>query len=536
MSKIRFILAQSRLAILATGVAFIILVGVIDYRTGPEISFSIFYLLPISLVTWWTDRRTGIISASIGVITWLMADLTTQTGYSHILIPYWNAVLRFLVFLGFVLLESSLKDLNRDLDHKVMDRTTQLEAEIVERKKIENRLEQYAKRLEILYEIDRAILGAHSLETVAQTTIQNIQNLLPCDRASCILFDLESQQVLVFDTSTKDSDRNPSMEIIPIERFTDYQKLINSLEHENDLPNSLTDPFLTQIFRAQNYRSRVIIPILIHNELIGALGFMAYDANVLHSEALEIGREVANQLGIAIRQARLVDQLRQDQENLQTLSKRLLNVQETERRNIARELHDEVGQALTGIRITLEMAMQLQTDVIPESIGRAHDLLVELMERVSRLSLELRPAPLDDFGLLPALLWFLDRYSVQTSIQVILKHNGLEQQRFASEVETAAYRIVQEALTNIARHARVNQAIVTLWFDQDILGIQVEDKGIGFDLETQLAKGSSSGLLGMQERALLLNGNLTIESTSEIGTRVLAEIPVNGVRLSKEES
>jgi signal transduction histidine kinase len=157
------------------------------------------------------------------------------------------------------------------------------------------------------------------------------------------------------------------------------------------------------------------------------------------------------------------------------------------------------------------------------------------MQRVSRLSLELRPAQLDDFGLLPALLWFLDRYSHQTSIQVILKHNGLEQQRFASELETAAYRIVQEALTNVARHARVDRAMVTLWFDQDILGIQVQDEGTGFDPELPLAKGSSSGLLGMKERALLLNGKLTIESSPGTGTRVLAEIPVNGSRLAGGE-
>lgn len=204
--------------------------------------------------------------------------------------------MRFLVFLGFVILESSLKALNRDLDNKVRDRTAQLEAEIVERKKIENRLEQYARRLEILYEIDRAILAAHSLETVVQTTIQNIQKLLPCDRASCILFDLETQQVAVFDTSNQDSEMDPSKQQIPVDIFTDYQKLVDSLEHEKSLSDSLADPIMTQIFRAQDYRSLVIIPILIHNELIGALGIMAYDLNVLHSEALDIGREVANQL------------------------------------------------------------------------------------------------------------------------------------------------------------------------------------------------------------------------------------------------
>jgi hypothetical protein len=102
----------------------------VDYETGPEISFSIFYLLPISLVTWYTDLKGGIVSATMSAITWLIADLLNPTIYSHPLIPYWNAVVRLLVFLVIVYLGSALKDLNHDLEKRVKDRTALLEEEV----------------------------------------------------------------------------------------------------------------------------------------------------------------------------------------------------------------------------------------------------------------------------------------------------------------------------------------------------------------------------------------------------------------------
>jgi signal transduction histidine kinase len=277
----------------------------------------------------------------------------------------------------------------------------------------------------------------------------------------------------------------------------------------------------------QGFRSLVVVPILVQEELIGSLNLMAYNPNAFSTKHMEMGREIANQLGIAVQQTRMVTQLRNDQENLQSLSQRLIAIQEMERRSIARELHDEIGQALTGIGITLEMSTQLPADALQGSLRQAHALVVELMDRVSQLSLDLRPALLDDLGLLPALLWHLDRYSLQTKVDAILQHSGLDDKRFAPEVETAAYRIVQEALTNVARYAHVDQAKVTLWFDQNILGIQVEDEGSGFDPEEEQSTGNSGGLLGIKERVLLLGGKLTIESAVGLGTRLLAEVPIH---------
>jgi signal transduction histidine kinase len=538
MNKFQSRLKPSNSTIKIAGLILIILLGALDYATGSQVSFSIFYLLPISLVTWLTDRQGGILAATISAITWLIADLTTHIVYAHPLIPYWNAIVRFLVFLAIVYLESALKNLNQGLEDTVKDRTALLEVEVNERKNVEERLLQYAKRLEILHEIDQVILAAESLEAVAQSTIHHVRNILSCDRVNLMLLDFKTHQVILYDLSEENDNSRPLEKHIPMDKFPELNAIFELLRQDNIQTDftrfrSPLESSMIQILQAQDYLSLMIVPILIQNELIGSLNLLAYRSDAFSAEHQEIGREIANQLGIAINQARMINQLRTDQENLQALSQRLLEVQETERRNIARELHDEIGQALTGVRLTLEMRTKLRGEALDDSLKQAHTLVVELMERVSQLSLELRPALLDDLGLLPSLLWYLDRYSSQTNVKAILKHSGLENRRFTPEIETAAYRIIQEALTNVARHARVSETWVTLWYDQDILGIQVEDEGQGFDPDEVRVTGNSSGILGMQERALLLKGKLTIESAQGKGTRILAEIPVAGTSLQE---
>jgi signal transduction histidine kinase len=136
---------------------------------------------------------------------------------------------------------------------------------------------------------------------------------------------------------------------------------------------------------------------------------------------------------------------------------------------------------------------------------------------------------LDDLGLVPAVLWHIEHYTAQTRINVDFKHRGLEARRFSAEVETAAYRIVQEALTNIARHAGVSEAKVRVWTHEATLSIQVEDAGAGFDKE-KISPNETSGLAGMRERAILLGGQLMIESRVGAGTRLTAELAIGDGR------
>jgi signal transduction histidine kinase len=250
--------------------------------------------------------------------------------------------------------------------------------------------------------------------------------------------------------------------------------------------------------------------------------------NLLETRALH--RELATQnRTLEDRVRERTDDERRARERAEALAWRLVEVQESERREIARELHDQIGQMLTGLRMTLRGCL---TSDPPGPRGRIEDadgLARELLERVRGLALDLRPAMLDDFGLREALAWLSDQYQARTGIRVVLRHAGLEE-RLPPATESAAYRIVQEALTNVARHARVDTVEVGLWVAADAIMVQIEDRGAGFDVEAALARRVTGGLAGMRERATLLGGALRIASSPGDSTTVTATLPVAASR------
>jgi len=227
---------------------------------------------------------------------------------------------------------------------------------------------------------------------------------------------------------------------------------------------------------------------------------------------------------------------REDAERLKVLSRRLMEVQEAERRKIALELHDEIGQVLTGLKLTLEMGSRLPAQQVGSTLEQVRGLVNDLMARVRKLSLDLRPAMLDDLGLLPTLLWHIEHYTAQTRVRVNFKHSGLEKRRFAPEVETAAYRLVQEALTNVARHAQAAEATVRISTHRQTLLIEIEDNGRGFDVESVMMAGETTGFAGMRERVVLLEGQFTVESQPGAGTRLIAELSIADTPLVESTS
>ncbi len=205
---------------------------------------------------------------------------------------------------------------------------------------------------------------------------------------------------------------------------------------------------------------------------------------------------------------------------LRALSARLLQIQEGERRAIAQELHDQIGQMLTGLRFQLE-AGQKGAD-----LGGALELTDEILKYVRTLTLQLRPRILDDFGLQPALEWHLDLFRRQTGMTVGAEF-ALPAGRMPSEIETTVFRIVQEALTNVARHARGVETNITVILAGDgNLIVEISDRGPGFDVERALAKRNSLGLAGLVERVQLAGGRIEIFSRVGQGTRLHAEFPL----------
>ncbi len=220
-----------------------------------------------------------------------------------------------------------------------------------------------------------------------------------------------------------------------------------------------------------------------------------------------------------------ISERRRYEAQLKALTARLVELQEVERRNIARELHDQIGQSLTGVRMLVGMLPERQPAEMGQSIAQLNILLDDMMTRVKNLSLQLRPSTLDDLGLLPTLLRHFATYKEQTGIGVLFKQRGLSR-RLTSQLETAVFRIVQEGLTNVARHADTATVEVRVLVTEARVRIEVSDNGKGFLPDAVFASGSASGIVGMMERATLLGGHLAVESIPGVGTRLVADIPV----------
>lgn len=226
------------------------------------------------------------------------------------------------------------------------------------------------------------------------------------------------------------------------------------------------------------------------------------------------------------RVAERTSELSRANEALRLLSLRLTDVQEAERRFLARELHDEIGQTVTCLKLLLDTALRPQAGEPRQAYEEALQLVNDLIERVRRLSIDLRPQMLDDLGLMTALEWHINRFQNQSGIAVRFRHMPLPG-RLTPRLETALFRIVQEALTNVARHARVKEAQVRLWANAGRAGVQVEDAGEGFDVGRVLEGRASSGVFGMKERAELLGGEFTLESSPGHGTCLTVELPMD---------
>ena len=217
----------------------------------------------------------------------------------------------------------------------------------------------------------------------------------------------------------------------------------------------------------------------------------------------------------------------------------IIQAQEQERQRIARELHDETSQVLTSLLISLTLLEKsVETREARERIADTRALAHSTLRAIRNLSIDLRPSALDDLGLLPALRWYVKEYQKKCSIEVDFHATGLKE-RLPAEMETALYRIVQECLTNTAKHANANRVTITLKEETDRVYARITDDGDGFDYEALLRTPGQErglGLAGMNERAVLLDGTLAIHSTPGSGTIIEVSIPLSSVSIEQPQA
>ncbi|HXX65286.1 MAG TPA: histidine kinase [Bacteroidota bacterium] len=256
------------------------------------------------------------------------------------------------------------------------------------------------------------------------------------------------------------------------------------------------------------------------------------ELQVLEGVAIPIVDRGKSALQIVMRDVtlhiRATRQLHQYSERLRNLSKQLLTSQENERRHVARELHDEIGQSLTILKLNLQSIRQVGKPAdLRRRLEASISIIDSALQKVRSLSLDLRPSILDDLGLIPALEWYLTRQNDLSGTTIQFVH-GVIERRPPPEIEIACFRITQEGITNVIRHSGATSAVVELHERPENLHLSIRDNGKGFDVtraRTEATRGKSLGLLGMQERASLVGGQFDIRSKRDVGTDIEVSIP-----------
>jgi signal transduction histidine kinase/sensor domain CHASE-containing protein len=279
-------------------------------------------------------------------------------------------------------------------------------------------------------------------------------------------------------------------------------------------------------------RSLAILPFAAGEDREGILA--AYSRGEYFSASnLRLLKSLANLMELALRNARLFEQVQKGRQQLQALSTRLVDVQEEERRLLARELHDDIAQTLTSMKMLLDIEQRLGVNEPSVRLVQVNGLLNSLITEVRRLSQDLHPGMLYDLGLIPALMSFIERFSREKDITVDFSCSEGEIPRLPAALELTGYRFVQEALSNVARHSGAKTAEVRAWVNGDVLALQVEDSGAGFDASQVLTGTTAGGLVGLRERIRLAGGYFTVESAPGRGASLTAELPL-GITLEEQ--
>jgi signal transduction histidine kinase len=293
----------------------------------------------------------------------------------------------------------------------------------------------------------------------------------------------------------------------------------------------LVEPFSTLGLETArpNWQSYLCVPLQAKGQVEGVLDLFSQAPAEFSQDSVALLTTLGQQVGVAIQNAQLFEQVRTGRRQLQLLSQQLLEVQEAERHHIARELHDEIGQALTALKVNLQSVKRL-TDYsdlespLDDSIG----LVERTLQQVRTLSLDLRPSLLDDLGVVSALRWYVDRQAQRAGFEAKFIAE-LPDKRLPSDLETTCFRVVQEALTNIIRHAQAKHVWIELRDAENLLELVIRDDGVGFDVGAvaeHAAGDLSLGILGMQERVQLIGGQITIESDPNQGTEIQVYFPL----------
>jgi PAS domain S-box-containing protein len=402
-------------------------------------------------------------------------------------------------------------------------------AAAIENARLYEEIASRARELEALHEASLDLVSRLELPDLLRAVVRRAIEFLEVDRGGFLLYDESRDDLELIAAVGPDRDR--------IGARVKMGEGAWGRAAQSSKPLVVTD-YLAWQGRSAQFESAgtfntLNVPLRRGDNLLGVLYLDALGSHRQFGDRdFRLATPFANQAAIAIENARLLGTVREHQSDLRELSAQLINAQEEERKRISRELHDELGQALTAMSINLAMveaALPPGPDPsVSERLSETSELVDQTLDQIRDLSLELRPSLLDDLGLVPALRWYAHSYTKRAGVEVQMETIDLDD-RLTPSMETVLYRVVQEALTNVARHAQASTVRIRLERKDGMATALIEDDGVGFDAGEPTGPGGpqrGAGLLGIRERLSSHGGTLRIESRPQSGTRLILKIPL----------
>jgi signal transduction histidine kinase len=423
-------------------------------------------------------------------------------------------LLRGVAYGNFYLTEKTDGEDFADEDQEIVELLAGQAAVAIENARLYEAATQWSTQLESLNEVGNALATETDLERLLDLVARRLRELLNARLVTVLLPSGASELRFVAVAGEEASELIGQT----MPRAASKSGRVIERGRSERVDSVLDDPEVDhEVMRRLGARSGLWVPLVARGRTIGLLAAhdkLVPDARFTDND-LRLAETFASRAAVAVD---LSERMERDS------FRRVVQAQELERRRLARELHDETGQALTSILLGLKnLEDAVGSDSAQSAMAGLRELVVATLQDVRRLAVELRPKVLDDFGLVPALERLTESFAEQTGIGVHFE-SGLGDERLTAEVETALYRIVQESLTNAVKHAQASLVSIVLARKLGAVAIVIEDDGRGFDPEDTRAGGF--GLEGMRERVGLLAGKLQIESREGGGTTIVAEVPV----------
>ncbi len=423
-------------------------------------------------------------------------------------------VLRGVAYGNFYLTEKAGGEDFTEEDEEIVTLLASQAAVAIENARLYEASTGWSRQLESLNEVGNALATETDLDRLLDLIARRLRELIDA-RVVAVILPAGTNELRFAAVAGEESEELVGETML---RLGSKSGRVLERGHSERVDSVLDDPDVNpEVARLLGAHTGLWVPLVARGEAIGVME--------AHDKLGEDARFTDNDLRLAetfaIRAAVAVDL---SERIARDALRRVVEAQELERKRLSRELHDETGQALTSILLGLRaLDESLESEAARTATAGLRELVVATLQDVRRLAVELRPSVLDDFGLVAALEHLTTSFGEQTGIQVDFGA-ALGEERLPGEVETALYRIVQESLTNVVKHARARRVSIALTRMQHSVKAVVEDDGQGFDPEGTRADGF--GLVGMRERLALLGGRLQVESSPGAGTTIVADVPL----------